>query len=34
VLEEMGLLVKQKVGKKFVLRSAPDFAERLRSLGQ
>jgi Fic family protein len=33
-LEEMGLLVKQKVGKKFVFRSAPDFAERLRSLGQ
>lgn len=32
-LEKLGLLSKQKVGKKYVFRSMPDLTDRLRSLG-
>lgn len=33
-LQELGLLVKEQVGKKHVFRSPPDLAQRLRSLGR
>lgn len=32
-LEDLGLLIKQRVGKKFVFHAAPDFTDRLRHLG-
>ena len=32
-LEELGLLSKEKVGKKYVFRSPPDLTQRLRALG-
>ena len=31
-LEELGLLTKQKIGKKFVFRTSPDFRDRLQAL--